>query len=89
MSVKTGLAAVATSFALAAGLGGCGDVEVAAEHAYCEIKPDAKYPVRIIDADEGHIIHEGGYKRFDMDAEKRTCTYVHNSGDAFVYQMKP
>lgn len=89
MSVKTRFAAAATSLALATGLAACGDVEITAGRAYCEIKPEARYPVRIVDADEGYIIHEGGYKRFEIDAEKRTCTYVHNSGDAFVYRMKP
>ncbi len=89
MSVKSKFATAATSLTLAAGLAGCGDVQVGADYAYCDIKPDAKYPVRIVDTAEGHIIREGGYKRFEIDNEKRTCTYIHNSGDAFVYQMKP
>lgn len=89
MSTKSKLATIASSFALAVGLSGCGDVKVSAEHAQCEFDDTAKYPVRIVDTQEGHIIREGGYKRFEIDAEAKTCTYRHNSGDGFVYSMKP
>lgn len=85
-------AGTASAFALAAGLHACGligDVEVDVRKAFCEVKEDAKYPVRIIDAEDGSILREGGFKRFEMDDEKRTCLYREKSGDGFIYQMKP
>lgn len=89
MNAKTKLATIASSFALAVGLTGCGDAHISPEQAYCEFDDSAKYPVRIVDAQENYIIHEGGYKRFEIDEKAGTCTYRHNSGDGFVYSMKP
>ena len=82
------LAGAASILALAFGLSAC-DVNVDLDKAYCDIDDGAKYPVRVIDAKDGSIIREGGYKRFDIDHAARTCTYMENSGDAFVYKMKP
>lgn len=92
MKIAFGAAsAVALTAALGAGLnslGLIGDVEIDPRDAHCEIKADAKYPVRIVNS-EGLVLHEGGPKRFEMDAEKGTCLYRHNSGDGFIYKMKP
>src|SRR5690554_1325075 len=88
---KKSIASAASVFTLAAGMTGCGllfDTEVDISRAFCEISEGAKYPVRIVDTEEGYILHEGGYKRFEIDEEKRTCLYRHNSGDGFIYKMK-
>lgn len=86
------IAGTASAFALVAGLHACGligDVEVDVRDAFCEVNNEAKYPVRIISTEDGHVLKEGGFKRFEMDYENRTCLYRHNSGDGFIYKMKP
>lgn len=88
---KKFIAGTTSVFALAAGIAGCellGDVEVDVRSAFCEVNQDAQYPVRIIHTETGNVLHEGGFKRFEMDNEKGTCLYRHNSGDGFIYKMK-
>lgn len=86
------IAGTASAFALVAGLNACGligDTEVDVRDAFCQVNTEAKYPVRIISTEEGHVLREGGFKRFEMDYEKGTCLYREKSGDAFIYKMKP
>lgn len=87
MNTKTKLAGIASSFALAVGLTGCGDLTVPADQAVCTFDDSAKYPVRVVSA-EGYTLHEGGYKRFEIDNEAKTCTYRTNSGEGFTYSFK-
>lgn len=91
-ATKKIIAGTASAFALVAGLHACGligDTEVDIRDAFCEVNNEAKYPVRIIDSEDGSVLKEGGFKRFEMDYEKGTCLYRHNSGDGFIYKMKP
>lgn len=91
-STKKIVAGTASAFALVATMHGCGllgDTEIDLRDAFCEVNAEAKYPVRIISTEEGHVLREGGYKRFEMDYDKGTCLYRENSGDGFIYKMKP
>ncbi len=88
MLSKKSVASLASSFALAIGLTGCGETIISADSAFCVIDDSAKYPVRVVAADDGRVLREGGYKRFEIDRDAGTCTY-RTSDDAFRYKMKP
>ncbi|WP_435641325.1 hypothetical protein [Micavibrio aeruginosavorus] len=90
MSANNKLIGAASVFALACGLVACGDSDVSADKAFCQIDNDAKYPVQIISAFDGALLREGTEKAFPVDRDAGTCSVPQDnrSGSYFVYQLK-
>ncbi|AGH98467.1 hypothetical protein [Micavibrio aeruginosavorus] len=90
MSVNKKLIGATSAFALACGLVACGDSEISADTAFCQIDESAKYPVQIISAFDGALMREGTEKAFPVDREAGTCSVPQDnkSGSYFIYQLK-